>query len=157
GPTEAAIDVTSWKCRLEEPGCVVPIGHPIANTRIYTMDPANQSVPVGVCGELFIAGVQLARGYFNSPSLTAERFIPDPFGEEGGRCYRTGDLGRFRADGSIEFLGRCDYQIKLRGFRIEPQEIEQVLKRQDGIQDAVVTSGATSTGETQLVAYITHQ
>jgi amino acid adenylation domain-containing protein len=154
GPTEAAIDVTAWRCQEEQFVRPVPIGYPIANTRIYILDPSGQPVPVNVPGEVFIGGLQLARGYLNSPSLTAENFVPDPFGEASSRCYSTGDIGRFRADGAIEFLGRRDHQVKIRGFRIEPHEIEMVLKEQECIQDSVVIARPNAVGETQLVAYV---
>ncbi|HEY4562708.1 MAG TPA: amino acid adenylation domain-containing protein, partial [Thermoanaerobaculia bacterium] len=139
GPTEAAVDVTSWTC---EPGESyrggVPIGRPIANTRIHLLDRDLRPVPVGVPGELLIAGVNLARGYVERPDLTAERFLPDPeAGEPGGRVYRTGDLARRRSDGAIEFLGRLDHQVKIRGVRIELAEIEAALLAQPGVREAV--------------------
>lgn len=141
GPTEAAIDVTSWHCTPEGiAGAVtLPIGAPIANIRLYVLDRHGSPTPVGVPGELHIGGVGVARGYHRRPALTAERFVPDPFGAEpGGRMYRTGDLARWRRDGNLEFLGRIDQQVKLRGLRIELGEIETVLRERREVADAVV-------------------
>ncbi|MCA5933668.1 amino acid adenylation domain-containing protein, partial [Pectobacterium versatile] len=116
GPTEAAIDVTFWPCQPDDHRSFVPIGRPIANTQIYILDALGQPVPLGVAGELHIGGVGVARGYLNRPELTAERFIPDPFSDRpGARLYKTGDLARWLPDGSIEYLGRNDFQVKLRG------------------------------------------
>jgi amino acid adenylation domain-containing protein/non-ribosomal peptide synthase protein (TIGR01720 family) len=152
GPTEAAIDVTAWKC---VPGDETPpIGAPIWNTKIYVLDQALEPVPVGVAGELFLAGVGLARGYLNRPGLTAERFVPDPHGPIGTRMYRTGDLARWRRDGNVEYLGRIDQQVKIRGLRIEPGEIETVLLAQPGIAQAAVVVRETASGGKQLVAYL---
>ncbi|MCK1786293.1 amino acid adenylation domain-containing protein, partial [Pseudomonas sp. TNT11] len=136
GPTEAAIDVTSWACR--EDGNNVPIGRPIANTQIHILDSDLNPVPVGVAGELYIAGVNLARGYQARPSLTAERFVANPYGAPGARMYRSGDLARWRADGAIDYLGRLDHQVKLRGLRIELGEIEAVLLAHAHVQESVV-------------------
>ncbi len=139
GPTEVAIDVTFWAC--EQQGCkhIVPIGRPIANTQIYVLDAHLQPVPIGVPGELHISGAGLARGYLNQPELTALKFIPNPFSNElGARLYKTGDLARYQPDGSIEYLGRGDHQVKFRGFRIELTEIEAVLSQHPAVREVVV-------------------
>ncbi len=154
GPTEAAVDVTHWVC-TPMPGLTnVPIGKPIANTQTYVLDDRLNPVPVGVAGELYLGGVQVARGYWGQAALTAERFIDDPFSDvPGARLYKTGDRCRWRADGAIEFLGRLDAQVKVRGFRIEPGEIESVLRDHDSIHHAVVDTRLLG-GESQLVAYL---
>ncbi len=152
GPTETTI--YSIVHRVGEVGASVPIGRPVANTRVYLLDRHLQPVPVGVRGELCIGGVGLARGYLERPDLTAERFLPDPFATEpGSRLYRTGDLGRARADGAFEYLGRLDDQLKLRGFRIEPGEIEAALREHEAVQSAVVV-GRGRGDDRQLVAYV---
>ena len=131
----------------------VPIGRPIANTRIYILDPQGQPAPIGVAGELCIGGDGVARGYLNRPELTAEKFMADPFaGEPGARLYRTGDLARYRPDGTIEFLGRLDHQVKIRGFRIELGEIEAALAEYPGVRQAVAV--VRDGGDRQLVAYV---
>ena len=153
GPSEATINVTSYITTGTE--TIVPIGRPVANTQIYVVDEQLQPQPIGVAGELLIGGVQLARGYLNRPELTAEKFIPDPFSTtQGARLYRTGDLARWRADGTLEFLGRIDAQVKIRGMRVEPGEIEAALSTCDGISQAAVIARSGSDGDKKLVAYI---
>ncbi len=156
GPTEASVDVTRWSCPTEgDPRRIVPIGRPIANTRTYVLSPRLEPLPVGVAGELHLAGVQLARGYLNRPELSAERFVPDPFAAKPGeRIYKTGDLCRWLADGSLEYLGRLDHQVKIRGNRIELGEIESALRRRQEVREAVVTAQGDGAGSKRLVAYI---
>ena len=153
GPTEAAIDVTSWNCERDTHVHAVPIGRPTANTKVYIVDTSGKRTPLGVPGELWISGVQVARGYIGQPKLTAKHFIDDPF-SAGSRVYRTGDLVRFREDGAIEFLGRIDHQVKLRGFRIELGEIETQLDQIDDVHQAVVLLREDIPGLPQLVAYV---
>ncbi|WP_416671486.1 amino acid adenylation domain-containing protein [Egbenema bharatensis] len=156
GCSEVAADVTAYAL---QPGdslpASIPIGHPIANTQIYILDGMGQPVPVGVVGEIYVGGVQLAQGYLRRPELTAERFIPNPFSlESGARLYRTGDLGRYLADGTIEYLGRLDHQVKLRGFRIELGEIESALNQHSAIQQAIVVAILHEKADQKLVSYI---
>ncbi|MBD3307336.1 amino acid adenylation domain-containing protein, partial [candidate division KSB3 bacterium] len=154
GPTEAAIDVTFWHCLPASQRRIVPIGRPIANTQIYIVDAAFQPVPVGVPGELYIGGVNLARGYFARPELTAEKFVPNPFSQvPGSRLYATGDLARFLPDGTIDYLGRIDHQVKIRGFRVELGEIEATLARHPAIRETVVILREESPDDKRLVAY----
>jgi amino acid adenylation domain-containing protein len=155
GPTEAAVDVSYWQCAEGQPPGMVPIGRPIANTRMYILDPLLQPVPQGVRGEIHIGGIQVGRGYLNRPDLTAERFIADPFSARpGARLYKTGDLGRYLADGNIEYLGRNDFQLKIRGFRIEPGEIEAALGAVAGVREALVMAREDRPGGPYLVAYL---
>ncbi|MGH7618802.1 MAG: non-ribosomal peptide synthetase [Gemmatimonadaceae bacterium] len=175
GPTEATVgvlvhglqppegleaDESTWTDPEREGG--VPLGWPLPFARVYVLDRvgSGEPVPIGVTGELYLGGLQVARGYLNRAALTAERFVPDQFGPRGGRLYRTGDLARWRRDRAIEFLGRADFQVKVRGYRIEVGEIEAVLAAHPAVEQAIVlarppTLGTTaaSPGELQLVAY----
>ena len=155
GPAEAAIDVTWWQCRMDPARRSVPIGHAIGNTHVYVLDRQLSEVPVGIAGEIHIGGTAPARGYLGRAALTAERFLPDPLaGQPGARMYRTGDLGRRLPGGEIEFLGRIDQQVKIRGVRTELGEIEAALRRIDGVRDAAVVLGeAEGSAEKRLVAY----
>ncbi|ASU38879.1 non-ribosomal peptide synthetase [Herbaspirillum sp. meg3] len=153
GPTEAAIDVTHWTCRVDDRSASVPIGRPISATQTYILDDALQLVPQGVAGELYLGGVNLARGYLGKPGLTAERFVASPFSANGERLYRTGDLVRWREDGQIMYLGRLDHQVKIRGLRIELGEIEAALLAQAVIREVVVVAVEVA-GSKQLVAYV---
>jgi amino acid adenylation domain-containing protein len=159
GPTEASVDVTFRPCpRQSAPGlpATVPIGRPIANTQIYLVDRGLCTVPLGSAGELAIGGVSLARGYLGRPDLTAERFVPDPFSARPGeRLYRTGDLARYLSSGEIEYLGRLDHQVKLRGVRIELGEIEAAVARHPGVREAVALLREDRLGDPRLVVYAT--
>ncbi|MEO1348693.1 MAG: amino acid adenylation domain-containing protein [Cyanobacteria bacterium J06635_15] len=165
GPTEATVGVLTYSLSAETPhpafqqGETVPIGRPIANTQIYLLDTYLQPVPIGVPGEIYIGGAGLARGYFNRPNLTQERFIPNPFNNskfkiQSSKLYRTGDLGRYLPDGNIEFLGRVDHQVKIHGFRIELGEIEVTLRQHPAVQETAVLAREDPSGNQRLVAYL---
>jgi len=154
GPSETAVDVTSWPCteREETP---IPIGLPVFNTRLYVLDSSLQPVPIGAVGQLFIGGIQLGRGYWDRPALTASHFIPDPFGSEpGARLYATGDRVRLRQDGALEYLARLDHQLKIRGNRVDLGEIEAALRDHEGVAAAVVVAREEGVAGQQLVAYV---
>ncbi|MFD4636448.1 amino acid adenylation domain-containing protein [Lentzea sp. NPDC058436] len=153
GPTEAAIDVTAWPAHTGT-GRDVPIGTPIWNTAVHVLDQALQHTPAGALGELYLAGAGVATGYLGRPGVTSERFVADPFGPPGTRMYRTGDLARRRADGVIEYAGRADDQVKVRGMRVEPGEVAAVLRERPGVTGAVVVARRRA-GDTELVGYVT--
>lgn len=155
GPTETTVDVTFCKCSSMPGIRPAPIGRPISNTRAYILDQHYQPVPIGITGELFIGGAGVARGYLNQPTLTAQKFCPDPFSDEPrARLFRTGDLCRYRADGNIEFLGRIDHQVKIRGFRIEPDEVRAALNQHPAVRDCAVIAREGPSGGQRLVAYV---
>lgn len=154
GPTEAAVDVSHWECRADDPPGAVPIGRPVWNTGLRVLDTDLRPVEPGATGELHITGVQLARGYVNRPDLTADRFLPDPYGPPGSRMYRTGDLARPRPDGVIEYVGRTDHQVKVRGMRVELGEVEAVLAGLPGVGAAAVVARPDETGGARLAAYL---
>jgi amino acid adenylation domain-containing protein len=157
GPTETTTFAATYEiCNVPEGLRSIPIGRPIANTRIYILDGHGEPVPIGVTGEIYIGGVGVARGYLNRPELTAERFLADPFAAEpGARMFRSGDLGRYLADGNIEFLGRRDFQVKIRGFRVELGEIEAQLAQHPAVRETVVAAREDETGDKRLIAYYT--
>ena len=151
GPTE---DTTYSTYALRTPGGPATIRRPISNGQAFVLDPEMAPVRIGSVGWIYLGGAGVARGYLGRTSLTAERFVPSPFGPAGSRLYRSGDLARQREDGSLVFLGRVDHQVKLRGFRIELGEIEAVLLRQPGVQACVVVAGDDGAGGKRLVAYL---
>jgi acyl carrier protein len=149
------VDVTYWRCRPDRDQTTVPIGRPVANTRLYVLDPRQRLAPIGMPGELYIGGVQVADGYVNRPDLTASRFLPDPFAADpSARLYRTGDLVRYREDGVLEFMGRNDEQVKVRGFRIEPGEIESAMRRHASVRDAAVVTRHRQGEPPRLIAFV---
>ncbi|HEV3049322.1 MAG TPA: amino acid adenylation domain-containing protein, partial [Longimicrobium sp.] len=153
GPTETTVCATSARCEAD--GRAPAIGRGLENVRVYVLDAAGRPAPVGVAGELYVGGVGVARGYLGRPGLTAERFVPDPFGgATGARLYRTGDRVRWSARGELEFLGRVDAQVKVRGFRIEPGEIEATLRRHAAVRECVVVARGDASGGARLVGYI---
>ena len=151
GPSESTT-YSTWM--LRRPGGPEVIGRPVGNTQVYVLDGQLEPVPQGVAGELYVGGAGLARGYFRRPELTAERFVPNPFGGDGTRLYRTGDLVRWLPQGELEFLGRIDHQVKIRGFRIELGEIEQALRELPQVKDVVVVAREDQPGQKRLVAYV---
>jgi amino acid adenylation domain-containing protein len=154
GPTETTVFVTAWPCRVGDRYPTTPIGKPIANVTVHVLDDDMRPVHDDQAGELYVGGVCVARGYLDRPELTAERFVPDPFGPRGARLYRTGDVARRSADGVLEHLGRVDAQVKLRGFRIEPGEVEATLRRVPGIREAAVVLREDRPGTPRLVGYV---
>lgn len=156
GPTETVVGCCIYEVARDEVNQgAIPIGRPIANTQLYVLDAQMQPLPIGLTGELYIGGCGVARGYCNRPDLTAERFVPHPFSQQpGARLYKTGDLVRYRADGTLDYLGRCDSQVKLHGHRIELGEIEAVLHTHPALQEAAVLLRENTSGEKQLVAYV---
>ena len=158
GPTEATVWATLKHVQPDDTRLpLISIGHPLANTQIHILDKQLEPVPIGVIGNLYIAGVGLARGYLNSPELTGEKFVPSPFTGSGARMYSTGDLARYLPDGNIEFLGRSDNQVKIRGFRIETAEIESALRQHPTVREAVVIASNDGPGEKRLVGYLVLQ
>lgn len=156
GPTEAAVSVSQYLCKEDDSlryTATVPIGNAVAGTRLYVLDEKGLPVGIGVAGELYIGGVQLARGYLNNEKLTIERFLTDPFQTE-GRMYRTGDIVRWLPDANLEYIGRADEQVKLRGYRIEPGEIEHVLQQAPSVQQCAVVAAADSLGNMRLIGYV---
>ncbi|MGX1756541.1 amino acid adenylation domain-containing protein [Streptomyces lydicus] len=153
GPTEASVGTCVYPVPDGESSEVLPIGRPLPNMTMYVLDDRLALAPIGVPGELYVGGTGVARGYAGRPGLTAERFVPDPYGPAGARLYRTGDLARTRPDGAVEFLGRLDDQVKIRGYRIEPGEIGTVVAEHPAVREAVVVPQESATGDLQLIAY----
>jgi acyl-coenzyme A synthetase/AMP-(fatty) acid ligase/acyl carrier protein len=155
GATECTMSSTQYRAPESQSSGVALAGKPIANSHVYILDPQLNRCAVGVPGEIHIGGVGVARGYFQSPDLTARKYIPDPFSQQtGARLYRTGDLGRFLPTGDIELHGRVDRQVKVRGIRIEPAEIEAILKDHENVREAVVIVREDTPGNQRLVAYV---
>ena len=155
GPSEASVVVTEWNCERNSARETIPIGRPLANTEVYILDSDLNPVEAGVEGEIYIGGVCVANGYHNRPALTAERFLPHPFRPEGGnKVYRTGDIARIGVDGVIEFVGRRDKQVKIRGMRVELEEVEAELEKIPGVDLSVVIAAKDTTGDVKLIAYV---
>ena len=154
GPTETVVGCTWFTVEAPPSGDVVPIGRPITGVTAHVVDSYLDQVPIGVCGELVVGGVGVARGYVAAPALTASRFVPDPFGADGGRLYRTGDLARWTEDGVLELVGRMDDQVKIVGYRVEPGEVEVVLGGVPGVREAAVVAVRRDDGWTELVGYV---
>ncbi|MGW0285883.1 non-ribosomal peptide synthetase [Streptomyces sp. NPDC003236] len=153
GPTETTVNASFFRC-AGDVTAALPIGRPVDNTRLYVLDALLRPVPVGVAGEIYVGGTNVARGYLGRPDLTASRFVADPFAADGSRLYRTGDLARFLPDGNIEFLGRLDDQVKLRGFRVEPGEVEATLAEHPAVGQAAVTVREDGHGDHRMYAYV---
>jgi acyl carrier protein len=158
GPTECTVGALMGEVGEEakaggQPG-LAPLGRPLGNTEVYVLDKGQAVVPVGVVGELYIGGAGLARGYLNQAELTAAKFVKHPFSGEGARLYRTGDLVRYLSDGRLEFVGRLDSQVKVRGYRVELGEVETVLSRHSGVKECVVVAREEESGDKRLVAYV---
>lgn len=154
GPTECAIDVTAFQADRDQATGAVSIGRPIDNLRVLVLDESGELAPMGVAGELHVGGAGLARGYVGRPGLTAERFVPDPYGVPGARLYRTGDAVRWSDDGTLEYLGRLDQQVKVNGVRVEPGEVESALHAHPGLRGAVVVAAPGPDGTDRLVGYV---